>query len=112
MSRPVGSKNRAKPKLQPMDLTDAKKITLTPNGKDLLNKIKNKWVLDEVALELATVAAIAVSEAERCHEVLQKEGYTMKTRYDETRNHPMLKQEQAFLSTASGTLSKLQMSLG
>ena len=112
MPRTPGAKSKATPKIQPMDFQDVKPISLTPNGQALFDKVSSRWKLDYVATELLTIAAQNVSEAEKCHQVLEREGYSYTTRFDEPKPHPLLKQEQQFLAAASNTLSKLHQGLG
>lgn len=111
MPRTPGAKSTKKPKLQAFSLDDAKPIAFTQKGKELYEKVSQRWKLDLVAEELLIIACQNISEAERCHQVLQLEGYSFISRFDEPRQHPLLKQEQAFLTSASNTLAKLHISL-
>ena len=112
MPRPRGAKSQKQPKLQPQDLANAKPIPFTAKGQELFDRISCRWKLDDCAVELLTIACQNISEAERCHQVIEKEGYSFISRFDEPRPHPLLKQEQQFLSSATTTLAKLHVSLG
>ena len=112
MPRTVGAKSTKKPKLQAISLEDASPIAFTKKGQELYDKVSSRWKLDHVAEELLIIACQNISEAERCHKVLQREGYSFISRFDEPRQHPLLKQEQVFLTAASNTLAKLHLSLG
>lgn len=111
MPRTVGAKSTKKPKLQAVSFDDAKPIAFTAKGKDLYEKVSQRWKLDHVSEELLIIACQNISEAERCHEVLQREGYSYISRFDEPKQHPLLKQEQVFLTAASNTLAKLHLAL-
>lgn len=112
MPRTLGAKSKKKPTLAAQDFGDVKPIPFTAKGQELFDRISARWKLDDCAVELLTIACQNISEAERCHQVVQAEGYSYTSRFGEPKNHPLLKQEQQFLSSATTTLAKLHVSLG
>lgn len=107
-----GTKSKRKPSLQLTDVADASPISFTAKAQELYDKVNSRWKLDHVSHELLTIACQNISQADRCQAVLEREGLSFTSRFDEPRQHPLLKQQQQFLTSASNTLSKLQLSLG
>ena len=112
MPRAKGSKNAKKP--TPKDLLseiDAPPVQFTSDAQDLFDKVKNRWVLDDVALRLLTCACESLSQSQRCAVVTSKEGISIRDRFDMVKTHPLAILERDHRNAAVSALSKLQASL-
>ncbi len=86
--RQAGAKSKKKPQAVVAADKDAAAIELTTSGKKLYDEINGRWRLDPLCEKLLMAAAIHLSDAERCHAIVEREGRHFLTRFDEPKPHP------------------------
>lgn len=91
--------------------TELPKAELTPRGRELIEKVRGSWQLDDVADQMLVLAAEAVSVSERLGVILEKEGRHFIDRWGQPRPHPLCTLEQQTRTSAANILAKLRLDL-
>lgn len=111
MSRPVGSKNKSKPKSVLAKTTDAAPVKLTSDGQQLFDDVSKKWVLNVAAERLLRLSCEAISESQRYNEILEETGRHYQDRFGVWKPNEISKMEASHRSSAMSCLAKLIQSL-
>ena len=111
MPRATGSKNKKKPTFTGPEELGAEPIQLTANAQKLFDEISTRWRLDPCSEKLLMAAAIALSEAEKCNAVVEREGRNYLSRFNEPKIHPMVAESAKWVTLHTNALAKLMTGL-